>query len=234
MEDNNMCRKLVVVNKLGLGTRELGYEVLSLPKGEVLEFTSKQLRDLIKSGRDEVYGLKIAENGIDLEFDKAFHTNNMMYKVHIASLTPLVEDECMVNLFYIVIGTHKEKDNIMYEVVSSRFIQTLANIIDDRIHKRLSQEDIIKVYNAEITNYSTTTNSVSYNVTEGTSDTAIKHTTTIEVVSSITVKYDKDFEVTISNTSVQQIPIDYLSSTRKKWVKICTYDGVQFYVLHTL
>lgn len=120
------------------------------------------------------------------------------------------------------------------EVVSSRFIQTLANIIDDRIHKRLSQEDIIKVYNAEITNYSTTTNSVSYNVTEGTSDTAIKHTTTIEVVSSITVKYDKDFEVTISNTSVQQIPIDYLSSTRKKWVKICTYDGVQFYVLHTL
>ena len=56
----------------------------------------------------------------------------------------------------------------------------------------------------------------------------------MEVVSSITVKYDKDFEVTISNTSVQQIPIDYLSSTRKKWVKICTYDGVQFYVLHTL
>lgn len=120
------------------------------------------------------------------------------------------------------------------EVVSSRFIQTLANIIDDRIHKRLSQEDIIKVYNAEITNYSTTTNSVSYNVTEGTSDTVIKHTTSMEVVSSITVKYDKDFEVTISNTSVQQIPIDYLSSTRKKWVKICTYDGVQFYVLHTL
>ena len=42
-----MCRKLVVVNKLGLGNRELGYEALSLPKGEVLEFTSKQLRDLI-------------------------------------------------------------------------------------------------------------------------------------------------------------------------------------------
>ena len=44
-----MCRKreLIVVNKLGLGSRELGYEVYSLPKGEVLEFTAKQLRDII-------------------------------------------------------------------------------------------------------------------------------------------------------------------------------------------
>ena len=65
-----MCRKLVTINKLGLGNRELGWEVLSLPKGEVVEFTSKQLRDLIKSGKDEVYGLKIAENGIDLVFDE--------------------------------------------------------------------------------------------------------------------------------------------------------------------
>ena len=119
-----MCRKLVTINKLGLGNRELGWEVLSLPKGEVLEFTSKQLRDLIKGGKDEVYGLKIAENGIDLAFDETFFTTNMMYKVHIGSLTPIVEDECMVNLFYVVIGTHKEKDNIMYDVVSSRFERT--------------------------------------------------------------------------------------------------------------
>ena len=32
------------------------------------------------------------------------------------------------------------------EVVSSRFIQTLANIIDDRVNKRLSEEDIAKTY----------------------------------------------------------------------------------------
>lgn len=85
------------------------------------------MRDLIKSGRDEVYGLKIAENGIDLEFDKAFFTTNMMYKVHIGSLTPMVEDECMVNLFYVVIGTHKEKDVTMYDVVSSKFERTSFN-----------------------------------------------------------------------------------------------------------
>ena len=119
-----MCRKLVAVNKLGLGTRELGWEVFSLPKGEVLEFTTKQLRDIIKGGKDEVYGLKIGENGIDLVFDESFHTRNLMYKVHIGSLTPMVEDECMVNLFYIVIGTHKENGVTMYDVVSSRFERT--------------------------------------------------------------------------------------------------------------
>lgn len=132
------------------------------------------------------------------------------------------------------IDAFQNSEELASPIVTTGFVRLITDIIDDRIHKRLSQEDIIKVYNAEITNYSTTTNSVSYNVTEGTSDTVIKHTTSMEVVSSITVKYDKDFEVTISNTSVQQIPIDYLSSTRKKWVKICTYDGVQFYVLHTL
>ena len=51
----------------------------------------------------------------------------MMYKVHIGSLTPMVEDECMVNLFYVVIGTHKEKDVTMYDVVSSKFERTSFN-----------------------------------------------------------------------------------------------------------
>ena len=48
----------------------------------------------------------------------------MMYKVHVGSLTPIIEDECMVNLFYIVIGTHKENDKVMYDVVSSRYERT--------------------------------------------------------------------------------------------------------------
>lgn len=133
-----------------------------------------------------------------------------------------------------VIDNVVQEDEILSTKVVAEFARVITDIIDDRIHKRLSKEDIIKVYDAEIINYSTTTNSVSYNVTEGTSDTVIKHTTSIEVVASITVKYDMDFEVIISNTSVQQIPIGYLNGTRKKWVKICTYDGVQFYVLHTL
>ena len=106
-----MCRKLVAINNLRLGTRELGWELYSLPKGEILEFTSKQLRDIIKGykeGKDEVYGLKIGENGFDLVFDESFFTTNMMYKVHIGSLTPMVQTDCMVNLFYVVIATHVE------------------------------------------------------------------------------------------------------------------------------
>ena len=124
MEEMYMCRKLVAVNKLGLGTRELGWEVFSLPRGEVLEFTTKQLRDIIKGGKDEVYGLKVGENGIDLVFDESFYTRNLMYKVHIGGLSAMVENECMVNLFYIVIGTHKENGVTMYDVVSSRFERT--------------------------------------------------------------------------------------------------------------
>ena len=123
-----MCRrKLVVVNKLGLGVRELGYEVYSLPKGEVLEFTAKQLRDIIKNykeGKDEVYGLKIGENGFDLVFDEEFFTSNLMVKIHIGKLQPMVETDYLVNLFYIVIGTHVEHGEVMYDVVSSRFERT--------------------------------------------------------------------------------------------------------------
>lgn len=132
------------------------------------------------------------------------------------------------------------EEEILSTKVVAEFSRVMTEIIDDRIRKRLLQEDMIKVYDAEIIDYTTTTKSVSYNVTEvtssniGTSTAVVTHTTPIEVASSITVKYDNDFEETILNTSVQQIPVDYLSGTRKKWVKICTYDGVQFYVLHTL
>ena len=120
-----MCRKLVVTNKLSLGSRELGWETYSLPKGEVLEFTSKQLKDAIKQGTDEVYGLKLDEETSELVFDKeGFFTTNMMQKVHINTLTPIIEDDCLANLFYIVIGTHKSKQETVYDVVSSRYERT--------------------------------------------------------------------------------------------------------------
>ena len=69
-----MCRKLVVTNKLSLGNRELGFEAWSLPKGELVEFTSKQLKDIIRNGGpDEVYGLKINEESGELIFDDSFY-----------------------------------------------------------------------------------------------------------------------------------------------------------------
>ena len=43
-----MCRKLVVTNEIFLGARAICYEAYSLPKGEVVELTEKQIRDALK------------------------------------------------------------------------------------------------------------------------------------------------------------------------------------------
>lgn len=123
-----MCRRLVVTNKLSLGGRELGWETYSLPKGELVEFTSKQLKDIIRTGSDEVYGLVISEETGELVFDtENWFTTNMMNKLHINTLVPMVEDDCLANLFYIVIGTHKVKGETMYDVISSRYERATFN-----------------------------------------------------------------------------------------------------------
>ena len=124
-EENNMCRKLVVTNEILLGARPIRYEAYSLPKGEVVELTEKQIKDALKGiTTDEVYGLALTESG-DLILDtENFFTTNMMKKVHTNTLIPMVEDDCLANLFYIVIGTHKEKGNTMFDVISSRYERT--------------------------------------------------------------------------------------------------------------
>lgn len=120
-----MCRKLVVTNEIFLGARPICYEAYSLPKGEVVELTEKQIKDTLKGiTTDEVYGLKLSEAG-ELEFDTdGFFTTNMMKKIHTNTLVPMVEDDCLANLFYIVIGTHKDKGTTMYDVISSRYERT--------------------------------------------------------------------------------------------------------------
>lgn len=120
-----MCRKLVVTNEIFLGARAICYEAYSLPRGEVVELTEKQIKDILKGlTTDEVYGLRLSEAG-ELELDTAgFFTTNMMKKIHTNTLVPMVEDDCLANLFYIVIGTHKDKANTMYDVISSRYERT--------------------------------------------------------------------------------------------------------------
>lgn len=147
-----MCRKLIVTNKLSLGNRELGWETYSLPKGELVEFTSKQLKDIIRNGgADEVYGLKVSEETGELVFDEAFFTTNMMNKLHINTLVPMVEDDCLANLFYIVIGTHKIKQETMYDVISSRYERASFNA--DKVKTLLEMKIIsggAKLENGEI------------------------------------------------------------------------------------
>ena len=120
-----MCRKLVVTNEIFLGARAICYEAYSLPKGEVVELTEKQIKDILKGlTTDEIYGLALSEAGeLALDTD-GFFTTNMMKKIHTNTLVPMVKDDCLANLFYIVIGTHKEKGNTMYDVISSRYERT--------------------------------------------------------------------------------------------------------------
>lgn len=115
-----MCKR-IVVNELVLGNRNLGFETLSLPKGEIVEFTNKQLKDIIRAGKDEVFGLAVSEETGELIPDENFYCTNWMVKSHINSLVPKFENDSLVNLFYIVIGTHKEKGSTVYDVVSSRY-----------------------------------------------------------------------------------------------------------------
>lgn len=120
-----MCRKLVVTNQIFLGTRAICYEAYSLPKGEVVELTEKQIRDALKGiTTDEVYGLVLSDAGeLVLDTDN-FYAVNMMKKIHTNTLLPMVEEDCLANLFYIVIGTHKEKGALLYDVISSRYERT--------------------------------------------------------------------------------------------------------------
>lgn len=124
-EENDMCRKLIITNEIFLGSRPICFEAYSLPKGEVVELTEKQIKDALKGiTSDEIYGMKITEAG-ELELDtENFFVTNMMKKVHTNTLIPMVEDDCLANLFYIVIGTHKDKGTTMYDVISSRYERT--------------------------------------------------------------------------------------------------------------
>ena len=92
-----MCRKIIVVNELYLGARQLGWEAYSLPKGEIVEFTDKQLRNLILTGKEEVYGLIISEETGELIPDtENFYCRNWMVKSHINSLIPKFENDSLV------------------------------------------------------------------------------------------------------------------------------------------
>lgn len=116
-----MCKlnKGFVINRLYLGSRELGWELWD--GKQVIEATSGQIKAALKSGSG-IYGLCLDEKG-ELQLDReGYMMNNIMCKVHIGKLTPMIEDELvMMNVFYYVVGTKEEDGNMVYEVVSSRF-----------------------------------------------------------------------------------------------------------------
>ena len=115
-------------------------------------------------------------------------------------------------------------DGIMF------MLNAVRDVIDNRIESRIRDgQDIAKVYNAEILEKVVNPDNVVSSITIGSSTYDIK----IPVVTSITVRYNDEDYVEISNETVQVLDNKVLSNSNK-WCKICTYDGVQFYVLHRL
>ena len=115
-----MC-KYYVINELALGNRSLGYELAT--DKEIVEMTAKSIRDGIKAGK-EIYGLKVADNGIDLVLDDKFFMRDYMVKTHINSLKAKYNEECMANIMYVVTGSKVENGKQVYNVISSRFERT--------------------------------------------------------------------------------------------------------------
>lgn len=73
-EGLRMC-KLLLLNKICLGNRELGYELVDLNKLEVIEMTAGQIKSALKAGK-EILGVKVsAGNELELDKEKYFMTN---------------------------------------------------------------------------------------------------------------------------------------------------------------
>lgn len=113
-----MCK--VVINKLNLGARELGYELFD--GKQIIEMTGSQIVKAIKSGED-IRGMVVNEKD-ELELDRdGFFTRNLMVKSHINNFKPLMEDETvMMNLFYIILGSKAtESGAVVYPAITTRF-----------------------------------------------------------------------------------------------------------------
>lgn len=129
-----MCKMNVVLNKIVLGNRELGWQTWD--GKQVAEFTSKQLKDIIKAGKQKVCGLKIGSGG-ELELDaEGFFTTNMMVYSHIGNWKPMVEDS-MLNLLYVCIGSRVENGKTMYECISSRFEQLTISEEEMKVYLKM-------------------------------------------------------------------------------------------------
>jgi len=120
-----MC-KLYVLNELVLGGRELGWELFN--GKEVVEMTSKQIKDGLKAGK-EIYGLRVTDKGELVPDEKVFY-NNYMIKSHVGNLRPYGENT-IANVMYVVTGSHIENGVKVYDVISSRFEQ--AGFSEERL-----------------------------------------------------------------------------------------------------
>lgn len=138
--------------------------------------------------------------------------------------------------------------------ISSEAVQvltmTMTKIIDDRIEQRFVKEDIAKVYTAKVVDADIGTINEPYvqKSTDTDGDTVYKIVYREYIgVKSITVTFDdsdskKKFELTLSGSLVKSLPVKSVSVNSSgtvtgqtaKYVKVCTYDGINFHLLHDI
>lgn len=110
-----MCTRKIVVTRTMLGRREQGWMLWA--GKEIAEMTSKEIIAALGRG-EEILGLAVGSNG-ELEPDKGFFTRNIMEHRQVGNYKPMVEeDNCMANVFYIVMGKAEQGG---YEVISTKF-----------------------------------------------------------------------------------------------------------------
>lgn len=113
-----MCMTKFVVSRVMLGRREQGWALWN--GKEMVEMTAKEIKDGLLKG-EPIYGLEVGEDG-ELALGRNFFTRNIMEHRQVGNYKPLIEEEnCMVNVFYIVTG---RADNGEYEVISTKFERT--------------------------------------------------------------------------------------------------------------
>lgn len=116
-----MCKMRVVIRKELLGAREQGWSIWT--GKDVQELTSKQIKDIIKAGKEKICGLKIGESG-ELELDgEGFFTRNLMEHRMCNNFKPMFEEDSMANMMYTVISSREENGSIVYDCISNRFEQ---------------------------------------------------------------------------------------------------------------
>lgn len=129
-----MCQMKVAVLRNMLGGREQSWSLWS--GKDVMEMTGKQIADTIAKG-NKVCGLKIGESG-ELEPDKeGFFTTNIMEHRHCGNYKPMIEENCMASLFYIVIGSHEENGNMVYDCISTKWEQAKISEADLRAYLKI-------------------------------------------------------------------------------------------------
>ena len=129
-----MCKMRVAVLREMLGNRELCWTLWN--GKEVMELTARQIKDCIKKG-NKICGLIVGKSG-ELEFDRnGFFTTNIMEHRHCGNYVPMVTDECVANLFYIVIGSHIENGAVVYDCISTKFEQTTITESDLRAYLKI-------------------------------------------------------------------------------------------------